>query len=201
MDPRTTLGLCRHAVSVRPSICLSVTFVDFVEMNKHIFKKNLPSDIATPLYCSFSISNAMAIFIRGSPIIGPYRGVECRWGRQKLRFSTNIWLPDRWLVECEQQLRRSTVQFTAQTAVTHQWILFITDGSMDDHDEEKRTEQNVIIVHSEKSEAEVTNNRRLRSTFCTIETNYWQTRSIARPLCDSKATCLFCAMVKCNVGC
>ena len=82
MDPRTTLGLCRHAVSVRPSICLSVTFVDFVEMNKHIFKKNLPSDIATPFYCSFSISNAMAIFIRGSPIIGPYRGVECRWGRK-----------------------------------------------------------------------------------------------------------------------
>jgi len=27
------------------------------------------------------------------------------------------------------------------------------------------------------------------SAFCTVETNYWQTRSIARPLCESRATC------------
>jgi len=30
------------------------------------------------------------------------------------------------------------------------------------------------------------------TTFCTVEANYWQTRSIARPLCDSRlsrATC------------
>jgi len=26
--------------------------------------------------------------------------------------------------------------------------------------------------------------------YCTIETNYWQTRSIAQPLCDSRATCI-----------
>jgi len=30
----------------------------------------------------------------------------------------------------------------------------------------------------------------LCSTFCTIEANYWQTRSIARPLCDSRASSL-----------
>jgi len=42
---------------------------------------------------------------------------------------------------------------------------------MDDHDEEKRTEHNVI-ARSSKSEAEVTDNRRLRSTYCTIEANY-----------------------------
>jgi len=65
--------------------------------------------------------------------------------------------------------------------------LFITI-SMDDHDEEKTTEQN-LFVRSSKSDAEVTNNRRLRSTYCTIEANYWQTRSIARPFCDSRATC------------
>jgi len=45
--------------------------------------------------------------------------------------------------------------------------LFITT-SMDDHNEEKRTEQN-LFVRSGKSEAEVTNNRRLRSTYCTTE--------------------------------
>jgi len=48
--------------------------------------------------------------------------------------------------------------------------MFIT-ASMDDHDEEKRTEQN-LSVRSGKPEAEVTNNRRLRSTYCTIEANY-----------------------------
>ena len=111
----------------------------------------------------------------------PYGGVECRWGWQKSRFSVN----DRWLLECEQQLRRSTVQFTAQTA-THQWVLFITN-SMDDHDEKKRTEHN-LIVRRGKPEAEVTNNRRLFSMYCTIEANYWQIRCIARPVCDSRAT-------------
>jgi len=41
---------------------------------------------------------------------------------------------------------------------------------MDDHDEENRTEYN-FIVRSGKSEAEVTNSRRLRLTYCrpTIE--------------------------------
>jgi len=61
------------------------------------------------------------------------------------------------------------VLFTAQT-VTHQRILFITT-SIDDHDDEKRTEQN-LVERSGKYEAEVTNNRRLRSTYCTVEANY-----------------------------
>jgi len=47
----------------------------------------------------------------------------------------------------------------------------------------KTTEQNRIV----RTEAEVANNKRLCSTFCTTgsEANYWQTRSIARPLCNS----------------
>ena len=36
-------GLCCHAVSVRPSVCPSVTFVDHVKTNKHIFEIFLPS--------------------------------------------------------------------------------------------------------------------------------------------------------------
>ena len=31
-------GLCRHAVFVCPSVCVSVTFVDHVKMYKHIFE-------------------------------------------------------------------------------------------------------------------------------------------------------------------
>jgi len=46
-----------------------------------------------------------------------------------------------------------------------------------------------LTARSDKSVAYVTNNKRLYSTFCTVEANYWQTRSIARPLCDSRATC------------
>jgi len=52
----------------------------------------------------------------------------------------------------------------------------------------KTTEQH-LIVRSDKYVTYVTNNKRLRSTFRSIEANYWQTRSIARPLCDSRATC------------
>ena len=51
--------------------------------------------------------------------------------------------------------------------------------------EEKRTEKN-LILRSGISKAETTNNKRLLSTFC-IEGI--QTRSIARPLCDSRASC------------
>ena len=51
-------------------------------------------------------------------------------------------------------------QFTVQTA-THQRICQI---------DKDRTEYS--FVRSGKSEAKVTNNARLRSTYCTIEANY-----------------------------
>jgi len=34
-------------------------------------------------------------------------------------------------------------------------------------------------------------NKRLRSRYYTVDANYWRTQSIARPLCNSRATCLF----------
>ena len=52
----------------------------------------------------------------------------------------------------------------------------------------KITEQD-LLARSDKSVAWVTNNKRLYSMFCTVEANYRQTRSIARPLCESRATC------------
>jgi len=93
-------------------------------------------------------------------------------------------------VECEQQLRPSTVQLTAPPCISES--LFIITN-VDDHDEEKRAEQN-LFVHSGKSKAEVINNRRLRSTYFTIEANYLQPWSIityaASPRdCDSWASC------------
>ena len=68
-------GLCRHAESVRLSVCLPVTFVDHVKTNKHIFEIVSPSGSHTIL--AFFIPNGMAIFRRDPP---PNGGVECRWG-------------------------------------------------------------------------------------------------------------------------
>jgi len=77
-------------------------------------------------------------------------------------------------MQCRSHSRRRTSE-----------CLFVTACSMDEYAEEKRTEKN-LIVRSGTSEAKTTNNKRLRSTFC-IEAI--QTRSIARPLCDSRASC------------
>ena len=57
-------------------------------------------------------------------------------------------------------------------------VFFVTACSMDKYAEEKKTEKN-LIVRSGIYEAETTNNKRLRSTFC-IEAI--QTRNIARPV-------------------
>ena len=64
--------------------------------------------------------------------------------------------------------------------------------------EEKRTEQ-YLFVRNGKSEAEVTNKRRLRSTYCTIKANFRQTRSIARPLCNRRAICVLVAVATASV--
>jgi len=73
----------------------------------------------------------------------------------------------------------------------HQWIfVYHNQHGRPRWREEKKTEQN-LFVRRVKFEAKVhvTNNRRLRSMYCTIEANYWRTRSITQPLCDSRATC------------
>jgi len=101
---RRTVSMC---LSVGPSVYLSRLYI-------------LSKRIIVPLnffhrrvlhHSSFTVPNVMAIFRRGHP----NRGVECRYGRQKSRFSAYIWLyigsMDRWLLQCEQQLRPSTVQF------------------------------------------------------------------------------------------
>ena len=54
--------------------------------NKHIFEIFSPSGSHTIL---FFHTKRVAIFQRTPP---PNGGVECRWGRQKTRFWTNIWL-------------------------------------------------------------------------------------------------------------
>jgi len=124
-------------------------------------------------------------------------------GKQKLRFWVNIWL------QCMlsmlwpaggQMLSTRRHQTTVPQVVTP---LLVSDGAwwcdaattkylweypVSLNLTPKTTEQH-LIIHSDKSLAYVTNKKRLRVTFCTVEANYWQIRSIARPLCDSRATC------------
>ena len=57
-------------------------------------------------------------------------------------------------MQCRSHSRRRTIE-----------CLFVTACSMDQYAEEMRTEKN-LIVRSGISEAETTNNKRLRSTFC-----------------------------------
>ena len=77
-------------------------------------------------------------------------------------------------MHCRSHSRRRTIE-----------CLFVSACSMDQYAEEKTTEM-TLTIRSGIAEAETTNNKRLRSTFC-IEAI--QTRSIVRPLCDSRASC------------
>jgi len=158
--------------------------VNSVETNKHIFNFFSPS------------ASHIIIFFRtqhqGDILTGTHGGVECRCSRQKSRFWANICLH-----RVLSTLRSPDVINTLPLDRGKLWHLpLVVSGGVCWWREtttkslwqEVWTEQH-LIVRSDKSVANVTNNERLRSTFCTIEAKYWQTRSIARPLCDSRATC------------
>ena len=83
-------------------------------------------------------------------------------------------------------LLRMTMQYRSHSRRRTIECLCVTACSMDECAEEKRKKK--LSVRSGISETEGTNNKRLRSTFG-IEAI--QTRSIARPLCDSRASCNF----------
>ena len=80
-------GLCRHAVSVCLSVRPSVTFVDHIKTNKHIFEFFSPR-VATAFW--FFHTKGGADIPTGTP---PQLGRRMQVGyRQKLRFWSNSWL-------------------------------------------------------------------------------------------------------------
>ena len=129
-------GLCRRAVSV----CLSATFVHSVETNERIFEFFSASGSHA---ISFSTPNVREIFLRGPP---PQRGANTdgvgtnrdsrRIAGYRSTTTNNCDHPPCSLPHTSPRISES---------------MFITT-SMDDHDEEKRTEQN-LFVRSGKSEA------------------------------------------------
>ena len=81
-------GYCRRAVSVCPSVCLSVTFVSCVKTNKDIFEIFSPSGSKAILV--IFMSNGM-VLIQRKP---PNGGVECKgvWKNDDFRpISRSIW--------------------------------------------------------------------------------------------------------------
>jgi len=139
----------------------------------------------------------MAIFRREPP----NGGLEYRWGRLKSRFWAYIWLQCVLLTLLPARCYQYDAVGPPSRKLWHFVGSKIRSLLIAGYDDEmfmtisfnvtpKTTEQH-LIARSDKSVAYVTNNKRLCSMFCTTEANYWQTQSIARPLCDSRATCCY----------
>jgi len=58
-----------------------------------------------------------------------------------------------------------------QTPLRHASVNIVYDTKLRCYAEDETTERN-LIVRIGKSKAEVTNNKRVRSSYCTVETNY-----------------------------
>ena len=117
-------GLCCHAVYV----CLSVNFVDCVKTNKDIFEIFSPSG-----------SHSVLVFPhqtgwRYTDVNPPNGGVECKWGRQKTRFWTNIWLRciqvySVRVANCKKQRRASSIPWRPSSVVRTRRRRSVCDGS------------------------------------------------------------------------
>jgi len=169
---------------VRLSVCPAVCHVRVLrQKRKHILKTFSRSDSHTILVFRTKRHDNI-------PTGTPY----CS---KKSRFSTNIWLWHRyWTVECRQHFDGGVIYSTnrrylltagdGRRSATHQWILFMA-RSLDVTP--KKIEQNIMLRIC-KFEAEVPYLIiRARSRYCTVEDNYSEARSIARPLRDSRVFC------------
>jgi len=142
----------------------------------------------------------MAILRREPP--PPNGGVECRWGRQKLRFWAFIWLQCLLLTLQQASYCQHGRRWTTATVPQVECDTSLVVGGGVDCGRRRRNVYSKkpqryakdnrtahLIARGDKTVDYVTNNKRLCSTFCTVEVNYWQIRSIVQPLCDSRATC------------
>ena len=128
-------GLCRHPVSVRLFVCLSVKFVYSVEMSKHILRLIDPTR-----HSSFPYGNILT----GTSLTGASNAAGVGKNRDSRPIS-GYRIDDCWT--CEQQLRQSTVQFIAQTTMaTHQLILFLSQLAVWTWTTTTRREENLITA-------------------------------------------------------
>jgi len=90
-------------LSVCPSVRPSVTFVDHVKTNKHIFEIFSPSGSHTILVFPYQTGWR---YSDGNP---PNRGVECKKSMKKSRFSTYVGLYWTFVFWCLQHIYRVTL--------------------------------------------------------------------------------------------
>jgi len=170
-------GLCRHAVSIRPS----VTFLYSVETNKHI--QFFHHQVATT-FKIFHTNQTSWQYSDGNPLTGASNaGGICR-----NRDSEPIWL-HRVLSTLRPQDVINKAPLWHLSVVVSGGVCWWQETTTKCLWQEVSTLSQRQQNNSDKSVVYVTNNKRLCSTFCTIEANYCQTRSTARPRCDSRATC------------
>jgi len=163
-----------YAVMRCPSVRVSVTFVYSVKTNKHIFKISSPSGSHTILV--FTYKTLWKYSDRNSS----NGGIECRLAMQKSRFWANIWLHRvLWTPSAIRSAAKDHSEKTTLVAGKRRSLLMAEDS---------RAAFNCTQL-SGKSEAEVTIIEDCARGYYTVEANYWQTQSIARPVCDSRATC------------
>ena len=143
----------------------------------------------------------MAIFRREPP----NGWVECMWDRQKSRFWAYIWLHC-LLLRLQQAMychlsTRSPVDHGHRSAASCDTSLVVSGGvdcgrrrkNVYDKKPQRYAKDNRtpnLTARSDKSVAYVLTIKDYLTRRCTIKANYWQTRSIERPLCDSRATFL-----------
>ena len=123
------------------SVLLSATFVYCVKMHNNCISKIFsPSDGHTILVFTY---HTLWQYSDGNPV----------WMVQKSRFSTDIWLWDRWLVECSQQFQPWSKVYHnrrwRQSPRISEPCLWQRDStSLLSTGQPKRTEQNLIVDYA-----------------------------------------------------
>jgi len=164
---------------------MSVTFVDCVKI--FVFKIFSPSGSQVILVFLYQ---TLWQYSDGNL---PNGGVECRWDKQKSRFRTYIWLHCvLWTVPAASEIHLAATdhgEFITLVAGKRPSLLMV--GNNDEVYDKKPQRYAEDYVTQWLIWSLSNNNKNLRSMYYFVEANYWRTQSIARPLCNSRATCRY----------
>ena len=160
-------------LSVCVSVCLSHSWIlsKWINISSNFFHSIL----------YFFLSKRHGNIVTGTP--PPNTGVDCRWNRDSESISgfitcckhcDQIGVINMAPLDCGKWWHLSLVVSGRACC----WREMMTKCLLQEVSTLRQVRRSLIVC-SDKSVAYVTNNKRLRSTFCTIEANYWQTRSIA----------------------
>ena len=160
-------GLCRHAVSVCLSVCVSFTFVDHVKMNKHIFEMFSPSSCHTILVFHTKRGGDIPT---GTALTGTSNAGGVGRNRDSEPISS--------LTACNRQQASCCKHGRHRLASCDKSLVLVVSGDVDcgrrrrnvyDKKPQRNAEDNRtahLTACSDKSVAYVTNNKRLYSRFC-----------------------------------